>query len=375
MVRNRSFGAPVRALLLSALVASPAVPAAFGASPPGLARHQYIVLLADGTPDPRSAANHHARKFGADVDLVYQHAVKGYAGRMTEKAARDLAAEPGVVMVAPDGPVSIDRVNNDRSTYALAPDRWGLDRIDQRALPLNNQFLADRTGDGVTAYVLDTGVRKAHREFGGRVVAGFDAYRPVTDPLYGEDCQGHGTHVAGTLGGAVFGVAPAARIVSVRVLDCSGAGQWSNVIAGIDWVTKDHAKPENVSKPAVANMSLRGGTNLAVDTAVTKSIAGGVTYAIAAGNGNFLGSGVDACRTTPARVPAALTVAATDATDTRAAFSNYGSCVDLFAPGVNIVSAWGATTDQSAWKVVSGTSMATPHVAGGRPCCSRRFPP
>jgi subtilisin family serine protease len=199
---------------------------------------------------------------------------------------------------------------------------WGLDRIDQRALPLSTTYTYTNTGSGVTAYIIDTGIRFSHNEFGGRATSGFDA----VDGGSADDCHGHGTHVAGTVGGSTYGVAKSVSLVAVRVLNCSGSGSTSGVIAGIDWVTTNHATR------SVANMSLGGGASASLDAAVNNSIASGVTYAIAAGNGNNGGVAQDACKYSPARVAAAITVGATDKTDTKTSWSNYGNCVDIFAP-------------------------------------------
>ncbi len=227
---------------------------------------------------------------------------------------------------------------------------WGLDRIDQRALPLNNQFSRAYTGSGVTAYIIDTGVLSTHTEFGGRVLSGFSA---VSDSNGTEDCNGHGTHVAGTVGGSNYGVAPGVAIVPVRVLDCSGSGSTSGVIAGIDWVIANHV----AGTPAVANMSLGGGRSSALDIAVQSAVADGVVFVVAAGN-----STANACQSSPAGEPLAITVGATTSADARSSFSNYGSCVDVFAPGSSITSAWYTSTTAS--NTISGTSMASPHVAG-----------
>jgi subtilisin family serine protease len=237
---------------------------------------------------------------------------------------------------------------------ALTPEAptslWGLDRIDQRALPLNNQFGRAYTGSGVTAYIIDTGVLSTHTEFGGRVLSGFSS---VSDANGTEDCNGHGTHVAGTVGGSNYGVAPGVAIVPVRVLDCSGSGSTSGVIAGIDWVIAHHI----AGTPAVANMSLGGRRSSAIDIAVQSAVADGVVFVVAAGN-----STANACQTSPAGEPLAITVGATTSADARSSFSNYGSCVDVFAPGSSITSAWYASTTAS--NTISGTSMASPHVAG-----------
>ena len=224
---------------------------------------------------------------------------------------------------------------------------WGLDRIDQRNLPLNGQYTYNWTGSGVRAYIIDTGIRTTHTQFGGRASAVFDAFGGN-----GQDCNGHGTHVAGTVGGSTYGVAKSALLRAVRVLDCAGNGTDATVISGVDWVTANHISP------AVANMSLGGGASSALDTAVTNSINSGVTYSIAAGNSN-----TDACTQSPARVAAAITVGSTTSSDARSSFSNIGTCLDIFAPGVNITSAWGLGGN-SATNTISGTSMATPHVTG-----------
>ena len=236
------------------------------------------------------------------------------------------------------------------STPEAPTTLWGLDRIDQRALPLNNQFNRAYTGSGVTAYIIDTGVLSTHTEFGGRVLSGFSS---VSDSNGTEDCNGHGTHVAGTVGGSNYGVAPGVAIVPVRVLDCSGSGSTSGVIAGIDWVIANHV----AGTSAVANMSLGGGRSSALDIAVQSAVADGVVFVVAAGN-----STANACQSSPAGEPLAITVGATTSADARSSFSNYGSCVDVFAPGSSITSAWYTST--TATNTISGTSMASPHVAG-----------
>ena len=225
---------------------------------------------------------------------------------------------------------------------------WGIDRIDQRNLPLSGTYTYTHTGAGVTAYIIDTGINTTHNEFGGRASVGYDA---IGDGRNGIDCNGHGTHVSGTVGGATYGVAKGVTLKAVRVLDCTGSGTNSGVIAGVDWVTSHH------SGPSVANMSLGGGASTALDNAVSNSIASGVTYGIAAGNSNR-----NACNYSPARTATAITVGATTSTDARASYSNYGSCLDIFAPGSSITSSWiGSNT---ATNTISGTSMATPHVVG-----------
>jgi aqualysin 1 len=316
---------------------------------PNAAVGRYVVVLnewAAGPPGAGAAAGVVGRAltgvFGGSIDHVYQHAVLGFSVRMPEAAARLLARDERVAFVEEDGIVeAVDTQPN--------PPSWGLDRIDQRNLPLNQSYTYNFTGAGVTAYIIDTGIRFSHTTFGGRATSGFDAI----DGGSADDCHGHGTHVAGTVGGATYGVAKGVTLVAVRVLNCSGSGTNSQVIAGIDWVTSNHA----AGQPAVANMSLGGGASLALDNAVRNSIADGVTYAVAAGNEN-----TNACNRSPARTAEAITVGATTISDARASYSNFGTCLDVFAPGSSITSAW--NTSNTATNTISGTSMATPHVAG-----------
>jgi subtilisin family serine protease len=283
---------------------------------------------------------------------VYRFALRGFAAELPARAADALRHNPNVAWVEADGPVWLV----DHATFHQSPATWGLDRIDQRSRTLNNTYGYNQTGAGVTAYIIDTGIRIEHVEFKeGRAVYGHDS---VDGTLPAADCHGHGTHVAGTVGGVTYGVAKDVRLVAVRVLDCGGSGTWSGVIAGIDWVTGDHDPGED----AVANMSLGGGASSSVDTAVRNSILDGVSYAVAAGNGNRGGVAQDACKYSPARVSEAMTIGATDSTDRKASWSNYGNCVDWFAPGVSITSAW--IGSDTATKTISGTSMATPHTAG-----------
>jgi subtilisin family serine protease len=294
----------------------------------------HLVPGSDAAAESRRAAAN-----GGSVSHVYEHAFRGFAGEFTPQAISALQRNPRVTLVEDDGLASV---------AAVQPTPvWGLDRIDERDLRLDEQYSYASTGSGVTAYIIDTGI-SAHSEFGPRLKAGFSAVRGQKTTA---DCNGHGTHVAGTVAGTTYGVAKQASVVPVRVLDCAGNGNWSGVVSGIDWAIKNH--PAGV--PAVANLSLGGPANSSVDTAVANLVKDGVSVAVAAGNDNR-----DALGYSPARVLTAITVAATDSTDTRAYFSNYGSRVDLFAPGVGITSAWlGGGVD-----TISGTSMATPHVAG-----------
>ena len=301
---------------------------------------RYIVVFKAGTPAAEvSAAAENARGRGGQVDFIYESALSGFAGSFPEHALFGLSHNPNVEYIEADQVVTVDTTQS--------PATWGLDRIDQHNLPLNNSYIYNFTGTGVTAYIIDTGIRFSHNEFGGRAVSGFDA----VDGGSADDCHGHGTHVAGTVGGTTYGVAKGVALVAVRVLDCSGSGSTSGVIAGVNWVTSNH------TAKAVANMSLGGSPSTSLDTAVTNSIASGVVYAIAAGNSNR-----DACKFSPARTPNAITVGATTSTDARASYSNKGTCLDLFAPGSSITSAW--YTGNTATNTISGTSMATPHVAG-----------
>jgi subtilisin family serine protease len=300
---------------------------------------RFIVTLRERA-DPSAVAREH----GLRPAFIYTHALNGFAGPISDAARQGLLRDNRVTRVEPDG------IATAVSTESNAT--WGLDRVDQRALPLSTTYSYTNTGAGVTAYIIDTGILFSHQEFGGRATSGYDA----VDGGSAGDCNGHGTHVAGTVGGTKYGVAKGVKLVAVRVLNCSGSGTWSGVLAGIDWVTAHRVRP------AVANMSLGGAASNSVDDAVKRMIGAGVATAVAAGNGNQGGVAQDACKSSPARVPAAMTTGATDKTDRKASWSNYGSCVDWFAPGVGITSAWKTST--SATNTISGTSMASPHTAG-----------
>lgn len=316
--------------------------------------NQYIVVLNDHAVGPKgehslvpTVASNLRAIHGGTVNRVYRNALSGFSIRLTEAAARRLSLDPRVAFVEEDSEVTLS------TTQAGAP--WGIDRIDQRNRPLSTTYTYNATGAGVKAYIIDTGIRATHQDLAGRVLAGTNTVDATPST---EDCNGHGTHVAGTVGGTTFGVAKDVTLVAVRVFGCGSSTTISAIIAGVDWVTGDHQP----GQAAVANMSLGGGANATLDTAVRNMIADGVSVAIAAGNGNILGFPVNSCNQSPARVAEGITVGASDINDAKASFSNYGTCVDLHAPGVSILSSW--STSDIATNTISGTSMASPHVAG-----------
>ncbi|MFH8612367.1 S8 family peptidase [Streptomyces sp. NPDC018029] len=325
--------------------AAPAEGTVLAAGSADAIKGSYIVTLKNGSglKAATSQGKDLIAEYGGSVQKTFKSALNGYSAKLTETEAKRLAADPAVA--------SVEQNQRLQSSATQTGAPWGLDRIDQTKLPLNGSYTyPDTAGSGVTAYVIDTGVRISHSEISGRAVNGYDA---VDGDSTAQDGNGHGTHVATTIAGKTYGVAKKAKVVAVRVLDNNGSGTTAGVIAGIDWVTSNHA----AGAPAVANMSLGGGASTSLDNAVKNSIADGVTYAVAAGN-----ESTNAANSSPARVPAAITVGATSNTDARASFSNYGSVLDIFAPGVSIKAGW--HTGDTATNTISGTSMATPHVAG-----------
>ena len=301
---------------------------------------RYIVVFdRDTTRQEATESRADARQDGAEIKRVYTN-IGGYAAALSDAELAEVRSDPEVAFVQEDGRVSIAATQTGAT--------WGLDRSDQRSRPTNGTYTYSRTGSGVRVFVIDTGINGSHTEFTGRVAAGATA---INDGRGTTDCNGHGTHVAGTVGGTKYGIAKAVTLVPVRVLDCQGSGSNSGVIAGMDWVAGQ------TGGPRVANMSLGGPADSATDAAVQRMVSSGVTVVVAAGNENQ-----NACNVSPARATNAITVGSTTSTDARSSFSNYGSCVDIFAPGSSITSAWiGSTT---ATNTISGTSMASPHVAG-----------
>lgn len=311
----------------------------------GIIKNQYIVILNKDVGSYNEFAQGIAKQHGGKVLQTYDAVLKGFAIYLPDVAGtafvEAMKKNPKVVSIENDTIMKVD------ATTQSNPD-WGLDRIDQRNLPLDSAYSYLQTGSGTTAYIVDTGILSTHQQFSGRVLSGYTA---ISDGNGTSDCHGHGTHVAGTVGGSTYGVAKNVSLVPIRILGCDGSGASSNVIAGLDWILK------NGKKPAVVNISLGGEANASLDSAVENLFNNGYVMVVAAGNSN-----TDACSSSPARVSKAITVAATDNTDTRASYSNYGSCVDIFAPGSQINSSWiGSNT---ATKVLNGTSMATPHVVG-----------
>ncbi|GIF70416.1 hypothetical protein Ais01nite_84510 [Asanoa ishikariensis] len=308
----------------------------------------YIVVLKDNAVAPTAVAGKAKKltlRVGGTVLHTFRTALRGFELKASAAQAKKIAADPSVAYVEQNHTVRA------YGTQANPPS-WGLDRIDQRNLPLNQSYTYPNGAANVHAYIIDTGIRTTHQEFGGRAKSGFDA----VDGGTADDCHGHGTHVAGTVGGSTYGVAKSVQLVAVRVLNCEGNGTDAEVIRGIEWVA------ENAVKPAVANMSLGGEASAGLDAAVNGAINSGITFAVAAGNGDLFGRRQNACNYSPARTPNAITVGATQINDGAASFSNFGNCVDILGPGVNITSSW--ATGNTASETISGTSMASPHVAG-----------
>ena len=311
-----------------------------------LVPNEFIVVLQDDADVNEGARRAQGR--GAEVVAEWAVALRGYAVRGGPSVIEAIRSDPDVQYVEQSQEYSIETTQTGAT--------WGLDRIDQHDLPLSTTYTYNSTGTGVTAYIIDTGIRTTHNEFGGRASFGPNYANGPND-----DCNGHGTHVAGTVGGAMYGVAKNVKLVAVKVLNCAGSGSTSGVISGINWVAA------NAKKPAVANMSLGGGASTAIDNAVNNAVGTGVTFAVAAGNSN-----ANACNYSPARAGSAITVGATTSTDARASYSNFGTCLDIFAPGSGITSAW--KSSNTATNTISGTSMATPHVTGVAALYLQLFP-
>ena len=346
---------PVAAALLAAACQDSTHPVAAPdlARAAGVVAGEYIVVFDRDIPDAPGLARQIVATHGGSLRFTYSTAIKGFAAALPEPAVRALENHPHVAYVEPDREVQLfDTQTN--------PPAWGIDRIDQRDLPLSASYTFNNTGSGANVYIFDTGVRRTHNDFGGRVqYVPNGANGDFVGDGHGsaEDCHGHGTHVAGSAAGSSFGVAKGTPIWAARVVDCGGGGQVSMAIAAVDWATA------NALRPAVVNMSLGYGDVQSLRDAVENSVAAGVNYSVAAGNGSFpLGTPQNACNQSPAGAPNANTVGATEIDDDEASFSNYGTCVDLLAPGVGITSAW--YTGDNATNTISGTSMATPHVTG-----------
>src|SRR5687767_15588226 len=294
---------------------------------------QYIVVFKDDVENPHGKAKEKAVKAKASVKFSYGSALKGFAAELSDEALAELRSDPDVAYIEQDQTVSLSTTQTGAT--------WGIDRIDQRNRPLSGTYTYTSTGAGVRVYIIDTGIRTTHAQFGGRASSVYG----------GSDCNGHGTHVAGTVGGSTYGVAKGALLRAVRVLNCSGSGSWSGIIAGLDWVRANHIKP------AVANMSLGGGFSSSVNAAANNLSNAGVFVAVAAGNSN-----ANACNFSPASAANVTTVMSSTSSDAKSSFSNFGSCTHVYAPGSSITSAW--STSNTATNTISGTSMASPHVAG-----------
>ena len=332
------------ALVLAACAETPSTPSPtvsqirqdaplFARGGPDAVVGQYIVVFNDDVADPDGKSKDKAGKLNGNIKHTYVSAIKGFAAELTDEAVAELRRDPDVAYIEQDQTVSV----NTTQTGAT----WGIDRIDQRNRPLSGTYTYTATGAGVRAYIIDTGIRPTHSQFGTRA-----------STVYGSnDCHGHGTHVAGTVGGSTYGVAKGALLRGVKVLNCSGSGTISAIIAGVDWVRVNHIKP------AVANMSIGGGFSSSLNTAVNNLANAGVFVAVAAGNSN-----ANACNYSPSSATGATTVMSSTSSDAKSSFSNWGSCAHVYAPGSSIRSAW--WTSNTATNTISGTSMASPHVAG-----------
>jgi len=303
---------------------------------------QFIVTLRRGVE-----AESVAGEYEIEPTFTYQSVINGFSGSIAAAAREGLMRDARVLRIEPDQMMFM------ASDVTQSQVTWGLDRVDQRQLPLDGAYSYNRTGDGVTAYIVDSGIRFSHHEFGDRAQRGIDL---IGDGEDGGDCNGHGTHVAGSVGGTLYGVAKGVTLVSVRVFGCSGGTSVGMIVAGLDWIDR------NGTRPGVVNMSLGGGASDTLDDAVRASVANGFSYTVAAGNGDWRGRQVDACRVSPARVAEAMTISAANSGDEKASWANFGDCVDYLAPGVSITSAW--IGSNSATRTISGTSMAAPHAAG-----------
>ncbi|NBR00638.1 MAG: S8 family peptidase [Actinobacteria bacterium] len=339
-VMKNLLGAAIAAFFFA--VCSPTLASAQSTGVSQPIKGRYIVQFKESVGRPGLTADELVRGARGQLHFTYTTAFKGFAATLSDAAVAALRRNPNVLSIEQDSTVYIEATQT--------PATWGLDRIDQRSLPLSNTFSYNEAIPGIYAFIVDTGILANHSEFTGRVQVGL-AYDAITSGGSASDCNGHGTHVAATVGGATYGVAKKVLLVPVKVLDCAGSGSISGVIAGIDYVVKSGLRP------ALANMSLGGGASSALDAAVANAVSQGVTVVVAAGNSNR-----DACNHSPARVASAITVGATDSSDSRASYSNFGKCLDLFAPGSSITSAWYTATNAIA--TLSGTSMASPHVAG-----------
>ena len=311
---------------------------------------RYIVVFKSSVGNADNEAANIMRGLQGKLHHTYKSALKGFSATLPAKALPGILKNPNVDYIEQDQTVALNQTAQLPETITQNSATWGIDRIDQVSRPLSQTYTYNYIGTGVTAFIIDTGINSDHAEFTGRIGSGANFAPDAGDTNTG-DCNGHGTHVAGTVGGKTYGVAKGVTLVPVRVLDCAGSGSNSGVIAGINWAAA------TTTRPAVANMSLGGGLSSALNAAVAGAVTEGVTMVVAAGNSNR-----NACNYSPASEPSAITVGASTSSDARASYSNYGTCLDIFAPGSSITSAWIGSNDAS--NTISGTSMASPHVAG-----------